>query len=67
VLPELAQACMEAGSVAIISNSPSCLSPRLLERLDRSRLIVFSSSDLDCPDKEIRIMHISALRKGAAS
>jgi len=67
VLPELAQACMEAGSVAIISNSPSSLSPRLLERLDRSRLIVFSSSDLDCPDKEIRIMHISALRKGAAS
>jgi len=64
-LPELIRACMDCGSIALITNAPSALSPQLLERLDRSRLIVFSSSELDCPDKEIRLLHISALRKGA--
>lgn len=64
VLPELARSCADAGSIALITNKPAELSAALLDRLDRSRLIVFSSSELACPDKEIRLMHISALRKG---
>ena len=65
VLPELGAAATEAGTVALFTNKPSALSPRLLERVERSRLIVFSSSELNCPDKEIKQLHISALRKGA--
>ena len=64
VLPELARAAMEAGTIGLVTNRPADISPRLLERLERSRLILISSGGLDCPDKEIRLMHISSLRKG---
>lgn len=65
-LSSLSRAAMDAGTVAIISHDSAGMSPRLLERLERSRLIVFSSGELDCPDKEIRLLHISSLRKGGS-
>lgn len=63
-LSTLARAAMEAGTVALFTNNASAISPGLLEKLERSRLIVFSSGSMECPDKEIRLVHISALRKG---
>jgi hypothetical protein len=64
-LSALSAASMDAGTVALFSNNPAKLSPKLLERLERSSLIVFSSASLECPDKQLRIMHTSALEKGA--
>jgi len=63
-LNELGRAAMEAGTVAVFTHKPSGLSPRLLERLDGSRLLLVSSAALDCKDKQLRIMHMSSLRKG---
>ena len=63
-LHALGTAAMDVGSIAIISHQPSELSAKLLERLERSRLSVYSSGDMDCADKELRISHISSLRKG---
>ena len=65
-LSALSRAAMDAGTVAIISHDASGISPRLLERLERSKLIVFSSGSLDCPDKEIRLLHIASLQKGGS-
>ena len=64
-LSTLSAASMDAGTVALFSNNPAKLSPKLLERLEHSSLIVFSSASLECPDKQLRIMHTSALEKGA--
>ena len=63
-LSALARAAAEGGTVALITNDASTISPKLLDKLDRARLIVFSSGSMDCRDKEIRLLHISALRKG---
>ncbi len=63
-LNELGRSALEAGTVALFTHSPAELSTRLLERLDSSRLIVVSSGGLDCKDKQLRMMHISVLRKG---
>lgn len=63
-LTALGRAAMESGTVALFTNDASKLSPELMERLDAARLIVFSSGPLDCPDKELRILHVSSLRKG---
>ena len=63
-LQAVSNAAMDVGSIAILSHKPSGLSTRLLERLERSRMSIYSSGDLDCADKELRIAHISSLRKG---
>lgn len=63
-LPALGHAAMESGTVALFTNDASKLSPELMERLDAARLIVFSSGSLECQDKELRIQHVSSLRKG---
>ena len=63
-LAELSNAAREAGTVALFTNNPSAIPLQLLERLARERLVVFSSSDKSCKDKEIKVHHTSTLRKG---
>ncbi|MBE6969051.1 MAG: DUF58 domain-containing protein [Ruminococcaceae bacterium] len=66
-LSGLGRAAAESGTAALFTNSPAELSPRLLEKLERSRLMIFSSAPLGHPDKELSVQHISALRKGGES
>lgn len=65
-LRALSHAAMDAGTVALFTHRPAALSPKITEGIERGRLIVFSSGILDCPDKVLRIMHISALKKEGA-
>lgn len=66
-LSELSRAGMEAGTIALFTNTPASISPSLLQHLERSRLVVISAGDMDCPDKQLRLMHISSLRKGGGA
>lgn len=55
---------MEAGTISLFTNKASEIPAKLLEIADHGRLTVFSSGTLDCPDKELKLMPVSSLRKG---
>lgn len=63
-LSSLARASADAGSVALITNSPDALSPALLSALDTGRLLVFSESRPQSAEKQFRLLDINSLRKG---
>ena len=66
-LSALANASMDAGTLAVFTNDPSKIYPKLLDRVERSRLIIFSSGSLESLDKQLRIMPVSSLRKGGGA
>ena len=64
-LQAVSRACKDAGTIALFTNKPESLSPQLLERIENARLLVFSSSEQCCKDKELRLLHTNTLKKEA--